>query len=70
MTFQVGDHFYTQQEKLYEVAAIEGNLFFAVPVRESMNGQIIKDYNRVKTYSFDPAGGYYPVEQTISNVIQ
>jgi|GEM_PF-4644941 len=70
MTFTVGDHFYTKQDELHEVAAVQGNLFFAVPVRETTNGQIIKDYSRIKTYSLDPAGSYYPIEQTITNRIQ
>lgn len=65
--FSVGNHFYTQEDELYEVAAVEGKLFFAVPVRQSTNGHTIKDYNRVKTYTNDAAGDYYPIEQTVAN---
>lgn len=68
--YQVGDRFYTREETLHEVAAIEGQLFFAVPIRESKHGELIRNYAQVKVYSFDPAGGFYPVDQTISNTIQ
>lgn len=72
--YKVGDRFHTGypdgQSEFHEVVAVEKELFFAVPVRQTQNNEIVKDYSLVKAYSQDGAGGYYPIEKIISYTSQ